>query len=518
MSGGFHNPIIGGGGNLVYPQINSPNFSIAGKTGWGILKNGNAYFFNITAQGTITGSTFNGTNFIINQSGAFFYTGTPASGNLFCSIASVSGTDAFTNAYGAGFNVGSQTGPHLGIDTLGDLNIFNATDKLVAQIVAGDGSMRVYNASGSGLGNLVASISPVAGTDGPGNAYPQGLAAYVTATDMYQITMGLVNSQPGIFFTNISQTAPSISPYITGINSPLHGAATGTRLHLDSGKHASAGTNSTIELLDSGAASNTHGEIDLSAGLVSLTSLDSATTVSGGLTISSGTVTFPDSSTWTNAAIEILSAVDVDATMTFADESTWSSTAVTVKKPLLIVNEAAPIQTLADASVYSNNSGNTTSQLMYISGLTGDTNQYSTGTYRQFTTGNQAITTITDITGLTATVGIGTYRFSADILMQATGGAVVPTITISGPATSGLMLQGYFAPINTAGSTVDTFATNSGLAGFAGRSMAISSFLSFHVEGCVTFSAAGTFKFRGTASANTLNIQKNSCADLMPIG
>lgn len=51
---------------------------------------------------TFTGSTFNGTDFIINTAGSFFYSGTPATGNLIASIAAASGTDAFGNAYPAG--------------------------------------------------------------------------------------------------------------------------------------------------------------------------------------------------------------------------------------------------------------------------------------------------------------------------------------------------------------------------------------------------------------------------------
>jgi hypothetical protein len=96
------NPLTSGGGQLVIAQIESTNFSLSGKTGWAILQNGDAYFFNITAEGTITGSTFDGTDFIINQSGAFFYASTPANGNLIASIASASGTDGFSNAYAEG--------------------------------------------------------------------------------------------------------------------------------------------------------------------------------------------------------------------------------------------------------------------------------------------------------------------------------------------------------------------------------------------------------------------------------
>jgi hypothetical protein len=50
----------------------------------------------------ITGSTFSGTDFVINSAGAFFYSGTPAAGNLISSIAGAAGADAFGNAYLAG--------------------------------------------------------------------------------------------------------------------------------------------------------------------------------------------------------------------------------------------------------------------------------------------------------------------------------------------------------------------------------------------------------------------------------
>ena len=51
---------------------------------------------------TFTGSVFEGTDFVINSSGAFFYSGTPAAGNLIASITNTSGTDAHGNAYQAG--------------------------------------------------------------------------------------------------------------------------------------------------------------------------------------------------------------------------------------------------------------------------------------------------------------------------------------------------------------------------------------------------------------------------------
>jgi hypothetical protein len=80
MSTPFANPITGGQGTLLRSQIKSPDFSEAAQTGWAILKNGDAFFFNITASGTITAAEFDGTDFVINKDGLFFYS-SAASGN-----------------------------------------------------------------------------------------------------------------------------------------------------------------------------------------------------------------------------------------------------------------------------------------------------------------------------------------------------------------------------------------------------------------------------------------------------
>ncbi|HEX5494525.1 MAG TPA: hypothetical protein VFX70_08150, partial [Mycobacteriales bacterium] len=51
---------------------------------------------------TFTGSVFEGTDFVINAAGQFFYSATPAAGNLTESVARTAGTDALGNHYVAG--------------------------------------------------------------------------------------------------------------------------------------------------------------------------------------------------------------------------------------------------------------------------------------------------------------------------------------------------------------------------------------------------------------------------------
>lgn len=97
---GFTDPIVGGSGNLIRQSIQSPNFNITNGTGWSIDKNGNAYFFNVTASGTITATTV----VVEGSNGAILiYSGIPAAGNLINSIAGAPGVDIYGNSYPNGF-------------------------------------------------------------------------------------------------------------------------------------------------------------------------------------------------------------------------------------------------------------------------------------------------------------------------------------------------------------------------------------------------------------------------------
>src|SRR5580704_15674939 len=93
---GFQHDIAGGQGNLIIPQLQSPNFSLADQTGWAILKNGDAYFFNVTAEGSVTATL------VIAEgpgAGTFIYDGNAAYGTLIVAIASQAGITPFGNAY-----------------------------------------------------------------------------------------------------------------------------------------------------------------------------------------------------------------------------------------------------------------------------------------------------------------------------------------------------------------------------------------------------------------------------------
>jgi hypothetical protein len=86
------------GAIFEYSSTNALVSSWASKAG--IDPFGNAYPAGFSIG---SGSVFAGTDFTINSSGEFFYSSTPAAGNLVSSNTNASGTGGFTDAYFAGF-------------------------------------------------------------------------------------------------------------------------------------------------------------------------------------------------------------------------------------------------------------------------------------------------------------------------------------------------------------------------------------------------------------------------------
>lgn len=137
---GWLNDIVGGT-ILRIPKIQSPGY-VAGSTGWSINQDGSAEFNNLSIRGT-----FNGTDFVINSSGAFFYSGTPANGNLIVSIAPGGGTDAYGNQYPQGIGAFGSLGTITAIGLLNDKFISIQCDT-TSQTITFSPDLAVWN-SGS---------------------------------------------------------------------------------------------------------------------------------------------------------------------------------------------------------------------------------------------------------------------------------------------------------------------------------------------------------------------------------
>lgn len=130
--------------------------------------------------------------------GMFVYNGTPRRGNppVFYVIAPGSANvDPFGNTLG-GPILGVQGSPSSGaltIDANGNLNLISPSGVTVMQFSPDLTAALIYNSSGAGPGNLIASISPGSGTDGHGNPYLGGVSSYSPGSAYTELISGGVD-------------------------------------------------------------------------------------------------------------------------------------------------------------------------------------------------------------------------------------------------------------------------------------------------------------------------------------
>jgi hypothetical protein len=141
----FTNEVVAGE-TLVRNAIASALYQ-AGVSGWRIARDGSAEFNNLTIRGV-----FNGTDFIINESGEFFYDGTPTANNLIISIANQDGVDAFGNTYLNGMTV---------YDTAGNTQPVGYIQILQQTIIIGNVDAGVFQDINSGAGQIGGSGSNI---------------------------------------------------------------------------------------------------------------------------------------------------------------------------------------------------------------------------------------------------------------------------------------------------------------------------------------------------------------------
>src|SRR5258707_10299596 len=162
-------------------------------------------------------SGITGNNFRINNKGIFYYSGTPALGNLIASIASVGGTDPFGNVYPSGLMLGGETNPYFTVDTNGVAYFFNAIAANIIRINPTREAMYFYNHAGGALGNLIVSIASKVGNDPFGNAVPQGLQVLqgVISGSTFNGTNFIINPAGEFFYSGTpaaGNLVASVSP------------------------------------------------------------------------------------------------------------------------------------------------------------------------------------------------------------------------------------------------------------------------------------------------------------------
>jgi hypothetical protein len=186
---------------LVRPALRSPGY-VAGSAGWTVNLDGSAEFNNVTVRGTLQSS-----NFVTGVSGwqllnsghaefndvtirggtslggnAFYYSGTPANGNLVLSIAATAGTDTFGNAYLDGLTV-YGTGGSIQTSTVDTVTNWASTTGSEISIGVGGGSATMtlmpptvsgvtWQSAGvsAGTGSRLGTSTPVTSVSSPYNS------------------------------------------------------------------------------------------------------------------------------------------------------------------------------------------------------------------------------------------------------------------------------------------------------------------------------------------------------------
>jgi len=118
-------------------------------------------------------------------SGVFVYSPSPGPGNLVASLTAIGGTDPFGNAYGAGLNIGNQSGgAHFGVAPNGNVFISNAAGQNLIQIRPSLAAELLYDGTPA-LGNLIVAMAAASGVDPQGNAFTKGVQ--VTSPALFKV-------------------------------------------------------------------------------------------------------------------------------------------------------------------------------------------------------------------------------------------------------------------------------------------------------------------------------------------
>lgn len=152
--GGFTNPVFGGN-TLIRPAVRSPNYT-AGSQGWSINRDGSAEFNNLTLRGKFVGA-----NWVQNSSGLFFYSGTPAAGNLIGSWAPAAGTDPYGNSYGVGLTINSTLGMIYLSATDGTFQSTGSSGRL---ITINDGQLTFKMPGAASTATIIQDVGPTHGS------------------------------------------------------------------------------------------------------------------------------------------------------------------------------------------------------------------------------------------------------------------------------------------------------------------------------------------------------------------
>jgi hypothetical protein len=512
MTEGWGKPDFGAG-VLRYPQIMSPNFNLANPSAspansWALLQSGLAYIFGLV----LSGGTITGPDYVINTSGIFIYSGTPANGNLIGSWAGVAGTDGFGNAYSQGFNV-----------TMGAISgtVFSGTN-----FVLNTNGLFLYNGT-PGLGTLVVALTQNVTQDAFGNEFDPGLTVgkwnnlgqplnnvtlSVRSTGLHGF---LVSSSSGALVANIDPTTGALLVYNSS------GAGLG---NLTSSVAPTSGTDSSGNAFLSGVTSYFHD--------VAHTQYVACQHTDNGLDFLSSTT---EAGPWTSTGNSITSTVlglFIDGNGTDGITMAPSGAPLIVQGLLQVTSTSefgdamlldpvgSPATPGSGVKVFSNTSG-------ILAARGGDGNVYLTGRRTIYFTGTQTVSSATFVTvtdgtnNFSATVAAAAYKFRAMLVYKPSGTTGNATWELASPAASscGATFTFWYNGQTSGVSRYDnTSGFGSAQVGPLNSAITAAVFCTLIVEGTAVFSASGVFSIKAeTNSGSNFVIQQGSYFELEPL-
>lgn len=520
------NPIVGGTA-LRLPAVNSPNFNLQNPAAsptpsWAILQNGLAYFFGLV----LAGGTITGPDYIINAAGIFIYSGAPANGNLIGSWAGAAGTDAFGNAFPQGFSIiqGSISGTvfngtnfilnasglffYSGTPALGNLIMSAArvsgTDGLGNAYVSGwvyysgTGYVRLTNNTG-----IPAVIFTPDGATHLSGENPQVSVSAVNAglVNEYYVAQVLSGKASGNSDTGVQVFSASADNTIAPKAVIEFGGVVSAQFTAGQLLLGSAATPSVL-LAPSGAThQTTNPQFNaslLNAGLVNEQSLTF---------FSSGKETSHD-----DAALQLFSQT-ADTTGAARAVIEFGGTVVlTVNRNggVVINGGSTPAATATDATLFSTSVGG----LGVVDGL--DSQAYATQRRTLVLAANTGLAAAPGTTLFTSTVGVRSYHVHGMILVAIATAAQQLSVNIAPPSGTGFVaasLQRATALVAASNFNLNTL-TGLGVAG----SLVVGNLYLLWFDAIVNVTGAGAlnFIFAGT-NAGDITAQANSFVEIEPV-
>jgi hypothetical protein len=576
--------VTGGAGSGVFIYSPSPGAgnligSWAGSAGTDPY--GNAYPKGLSVTvGTISGSaitasSFSGTDFIISPTGMLFYSGTPAAGNLITAIAPTAGSDQFGNTYPAGVGIGNAgellAGNNVILNSKG-LFVYGSPAQVTVQETSGSGTIAIptgvttvkaecwaggsagFSGSGGllepgtgGFGGEYAAEPALAVTHAAGVAYVVGAGGASVAGNSGGFNAGGNSTLQGTSVQvlanggnyNQSYSSNTIefqggqggTGYV-GANYSAGGGGGGSGGSSSAGNNGSSATSGpppvggTGATAVSGGGAGSNGAAYPAAGANGIAPGGAGGGGAYNINLGVGTA----SGAGAHGLVQVTyTPATVALVMSFAPSSGTDGfgnafpAGMYIADPIVMANISAPSATASAATLYA-----ISGSLKYISGLTGDGSAYNTGRLTVTSPGQTITGTgITNLTGCSAPVGIGTYQFHASILFQGSAAAGTAIFSFaSPPSTSTCTLPGTITNVGSPGTISVTFGAFAGGFNINALSQTVTSptlsntqnFL-LVFDGIITFTAAGTLQMACKCGTNGDNVivSNGSYMELMPV-